>query len=282
MERILIPTDFSPSAGNAIEYALLFFKGIPCTFRLLNTYTPEFINSRIMATSMSSMQAEDPIQEQSELGLQKTVDALKLAYPDSGITFEILSSFRLLTEEIREHTETGQIQLIIAGSFGASGPGEVFLGSTIMRIIKSASTIPVLVVPKEAETKVPKRIGFATDFDKAFTVEQLDFLLFFTARFHSELVILHLGSPLELNRLQEFHKRQLDLELALLHPEIRWIMEADAKAGLLPEAAKFYSIDLLVFIRNDLHFLDNWLREPVVKRGVFRANVPILLLPNAD
>jgi hypothetical protein len=235
-----------------------------------------------MAMSMMNAQTEDPVQEQSELGLQKTVDDLNLWYPDSGFTFETLSSFSLLTEEIREHAETDQIQLIVTGTRSASGPGEVFLGSNTLRILKSSGVIPVLVIPQDAQIKVPKRLGFATDFNEAFTVSQLDLLHFFSSRFHSELLILHVGSPSELNRLQQMHKQQLDLELAPLQPEMRWIKDADNKAGSLQDTAKLYSIDLLVLIRNERYFLDSWLRGPVVKRGVFFTEVPILLLPNAD
>lgn len=232
--------------------------------------------------SVLTSQAEDPIQEQSELELQKTVDAINLAYPHLEITFETLSSFSLLTEEIREHAETGQVQLIVTGTRGASGPGEVFLGSNSVRIIKSAGAIPVLVIPEEAETKVPRRLGFATDFNCAFTVAQLDLLHFFTTRFHSELVILHLGSPSELTRLQRMHKRQLDLELAILQPQTHWIVESDFKESTLQDAANRYAIDLLVLIRNERHIPDSWFREPVVKRMVFYSNVPLLILPNAE
>ncbi len=42
MKNILLPTDFSRNAWNAIAYALHFLKDEPCIFYLLNTYTPAF------------------------------------------------------------------------------------------------------------------------------------------------------------------------------------------------------------------------------------------------
>ena len=44
MKKILLPTDFSDNAWNAIEYALKLFKDEVCTFYLLNTYTPAVYN----------------------------------------------------------------------------------------------------------------------------------------------------------------------------------------------------------------------------------------------
>ncbi|MCJ7759202.1 MAG: universal stress protein, partial [Gillisia sp.] len=39
MKKILLPTDFSETARNALEYALNFYKGEPCTFYFLSIYT---------------------------------------------------------------------------------------------------------------------------------------------------------------------------------------------------------------------------------------------------
>ena len=233
-----------------------------------------------MAMSSLETQGEDTGQEQSEVGLLKTVNALKLAYPDSGITFETLSSFSLLPEEIREHVDTGQIHLIVTGIRG--GFQEVYLGSNTVRILKAAGHIPVLVIPKEAKVKIPKRLGFVTDFTSAFTGAQLNYLHFFTTRHQSKLVVLHPDTPSEMNRLQQMHKRQLDLELALLQPEMQRIKEFENLTDTLQGALHQYAIDLLVVTRNEQYFPDSWLHQPVVKRMVFHTNVPLLILPHGE
>ena len=40
MKRIILPTDFSQNAYNAICYAIRLFKEVECTFYLVHTYTP--------------------------------------------------------------------------------------------------------------------------------------------------------------------------------------------------------------------------------------------------
>lgn len=37
-KRIVLPTDFSKNAWNAIAYALTIFKEVPCDFFVLNSY----------------------------------------------------------------------------------------------------------------------------------------------------------------------------------------------------------------------------------------------------
>ncbi len=44
MKKILLPTDFSENALNAIDYALQLFKDEKCAFFILNTYTPMIYN----------------------------------------------------------------------------------------------------------------------------------------------------------------------------------------------------------------------------------------------
>ena len=40
MKKILVPTDFSDNATNAIRYAVYLYKDVECTFYLLHTYSP--------------------------------------------------------------------------------------------------------------------------------------------------------------------------------------------------------------------------------------------------
>ncbi|MFM1877370.1 MAG: hypothetical protein RLZZ241_236 [Bacteroidota bacterium] len=280
MERILIPTDFSTAAGNAANYALLFFKGKPCTFQLLNTYVPDFINSRVMSMSPFSVMESDPMQLHSESGLQHSVNLLEDLNIHSGFSFETVSSFSLLSEEIRNLCESGGVDLIVSGTRGATGAQEIFLGTNTVRILKAAGTCPVLVIPAEASPKIPERIGFATDYNQPFSGEQLDQLHFFTSRHKSQFFIFHVGTKKALTPLQEMHKRQLELELDLLHPNFEWLAPLRTISESIQQAVSQYKLDLLILIRNEYSFPDNWFRDPVVKRMVFHTSKPLLVLPN--
>lgn len=281
MERILIPTDFSRAAGNATDYALSFFKGCGCTFQFLNTYTPDFINSRVMAVTPITGMEEDHMQRRSEEGLQYLVERLERDFPNSGNTYETISSFSLLPEEIRERVAVGQTDLIVSGTTGATGLKEVFMGSNTVRILRAASTCPVLVVPEESAFKEPAKIGFATDFNRPFTGAQLDLIHFFVTRFQTELHIVHIGTEDALNSLQQFHKKELFLELELLNPTMQWVGAETSKVSDLQRVIAESGIDLLILIRNERSPVEELLREPVVKRMAFHTPIPLLVLPQA-
>lgn len=282
MERILIPTDFSTAAGNAARYALLFFEGQRCTFQFLNTYVPDFINSRVMSMSPFSGMEADPMQLQSESGLQHLISELRELNTSSGFSFESVSSFSLLSEEIKERCDSRLFDLIVSGTRGASGAQEIFLGTNTVRILKAAGDCPVLVIPAEARPKVPKRIGFATDFNRPYSGVQLDQIHYIASLHKSQFFIFHVGSEEALSPLQEMHKRQLSMELEVLHPNFSWIDTSRTVTESLQQAVAKSKMDLLMLIRNDHSFPDVWLREPVVKRMVFHAPIPLLVLPSAQ
>ncbi|MEC8830812.1 MAG: universal stress protein, partial [Bacteroidota bacterium] len=136
MQKILIPTDFSENAWNAIDYAMQLFRNRRCTFYLLNTYTPVIPSSRFMAKMIDGVRIVDAVRENSEQGLSRTVERIKTKYGNPNHSFETISSFNLLVEEVKDIVDTFGINLVVTGTKGASGVDEVFMGSNTVRIIK--------------------------------------------------------------------------------------------------------------------------------------------------
>lgn len=281
IEHLLIPTDFSDTARNATEYALGFFREAPCTVHFLNTYTPDFVHSRVMAVAQNSPFEEDQMERFSLDGLEHLVDELNQDDAAARFTFTTTASFNLLTEEIRQQVELRQIDLIVSGTSGASGLREVFLGSNTVRMLRAASDTPVLAVPREAEFRIPRKIGFVTDFNRPYSVRQLELLFYFAERFGSELEVMHIGKPEYQSDLQDFHRDRLFQELDTLQPTLCWMAPEAAKSQVIENYITDSGVDLLVMVRNEHSPLEELLREPVVKRVAFHTRVPLLVLPPA-
>lgn len=279
MEQILIPTDFSATARNAVEYARLFFSGTPCQFLLVNTYTPEFVNSRVMALTHHGADEEDHMQLESEEGLRRLLGELKLSGDYPEFRYLTRSSFNLLTEEIRQQLQYNTIDWVVSGTSGASGLKEVFLGSNTVRILQTASDFPVLVVPREARVAPPAKVGFVTDFARPLTGYLLDRIRRVVKRFNSRLEIMHIGFEKDFDSIREFHRQQLFYELSGLNPTMKWVRPEPGKANVIQNYVEDSDIGLLVMVRNDHHPVEEWLREPVVKRLAFHTDIPFLILP---
>lgn len=281
MDAILIPTDFSPAAKNATNYALSFYSGRSCRFHLLNTYTPDFVHSRVMAVTQGSNLEADAMQLRSETGLEETLKDLRQRFADEDYQFEITSSFNLLTQEIREQLNNREFDLLVSGTVGCSGLKEVFMGSNTVRILRATNKCPVLVVPAEVQFTPPKKIGFVTDFSRPYTSLQLERLYGFARRFGSQLEIMHIGYPDLISSIQDFHRKQLLLELERFKPQINWIAPEAPKTVLIQDYLRRSEIDVLAMVRNEHNPIEELIREPVVKRMAFHAQVPILVLPPA-
>ena len=129
MKKVVLPTDFSENAWNATGYAIELFKDEECVFYLLNTYTPAFVNSRFMAAGVGGLEIEDDVKVQSEIGLNNLLKRIEENYDIPHHSFKTISSFSLLTSEVKEIASSKDIDLIITGTKGASGLEEVFMGS---------------------------------------------------------------------------------------------------------------------------------------------------------
>lgn len=279
MHHILIPTDFSSTAQNAVDYAFSFFRDEASSFHFLNTYTPDFIHSRVMALTHGGSPREDAMQAASEKGLRQLIDTLEVRYPGTGHQFQTVSSFNLLSEEIREQVDLHNIDLIISGTTGASGLKEVFLGSNTVRILKAADDRPVLVIPREYKFKTGVKLAVVTDFGGPYTAPQISAILEFQKRLGGTLQVMHIGNPEGLSGFQELHKHQLCMELERLKPEMKWRQPQASKAEAIQEYIRDESVGMLIMIRNEHHFVEEWLREPVVKKIAFHTRIPMLVLP---
>ena len=95
MKRILLPTDFSSIAWNAIKYALALFEKEPCTFYVLHTYTPAFYRMDYMLGGPSFSAVPDAEVNRAAAGLDNTLSDIKGISKNPEHRFEILSAFNL-------------------------------------------------------------------------------------------------------------------------------------------------------------------------------------------
>ena len=279
MKKILLPTDFSANAWNATRYAIELYRKKPCTFYLLNTYTPAIVHSRFMATSAQGGVLEDSVRTRSENGLSEVVEEIKAdcLYPDHR--FETVSSFSLLTEEIKDLTETADIDLIVTGTKGASGFEEVFLGSNTVRIIKAVRKCPVLVIPENFEYVKPEKIAFATDFRWNFSLDILKSLTNLAGNLDAEIHVIHINESEQLDMVQETNRDLLSEFLNPIKHQFHWMPYFTGKSDVLQYFLKEYDMDMLALVHYKHGFLEELIREPVVKRVAFHAQLPLFVMP---
>ncbi len=280
MEKVLIPTDFSENAWNAIDYAMQLFRTRRCTFYLLNTYTPVIPSSRFMAKMIDGVRIVDAVRNSSEEGLQKTVSQIKKKYHNPNHEFKMISSFNLLVDEIKDIVDSEGIQLIVTGTKGASGIEEVFMGSNTVRIIKNAKKCPVLAIPQHFEFITPSEVAFATDFNRFYTSSELNPLLELAQMFQATIRIVHVQYGIKaLSELQQFNLNMLRRYLNGTEHYVHTVSELNSVSQTLEVFAKELDIHLLALLNYQHSYMEKMTREPIVKRTAFHTQIPLLVIP---
>lgn len=278
MKNILIPTDFSKNAWNAITYAIALYSNEECNFYLLNTYTPSISNSRFMA-AMAFDEAE-VIQNCSKEGLNNLVLKINANFCNSKHTFTTISSFSLLVDEVKEIVEEHAIDMVILGTKGASGLEEVFMGSNAVRIIKAVKTCPVLAVPEHFDFQKPTEIAFATDFNRFYTPSELEPIINLVHSFDAVLRIVHVQYEIKaLTEIQQFNLNMLRKYLAGVEHYIHTITELNSVSKTLEVFVEELDVHLLAMLNYQHSYLERMTREPVIEKMSFHSQTPLLVIP---
>lgn len=282
MKRVLIPTDFSRNAWNAIAYAMHLFQGETCTFYLLNTFTPAIPSTRFMAPMVDGGRLEDSVRRNSEDGLERTIEKIKSKFPVGQHQFQAISSFNLLVDEVNDVAETYGIDLIITGTKGASGMEEVFLGSNTVRIIKGTRKCPVLVVPHNIKFTAPSEIAFATDFSRFYTASELAPLVAMARAYKSVIRIVHVQEEIKaLSELQQFNLNMLRRYLGGIEHYVHTVSELNSISRTFEIFARELGVHLLAMLNYRHSFMERMTREPIVKRTAFHTQIPLLVIPES-
>ncbi|NNK18584.1 MAG: universal stress protein, partial [Maribacter sp.] len=157
MKRIILPTDFSDNAYNAICYAIKLFKDEECTFYLLNTYTPAIYQAEYVLHSPGQIGLGDIYQENSLTQLKDLKKQLIAEFNNKKHTFMVHSAFNTLVEEIVETSKNEQADMVIMGTQGATGAKEILIGTNTVHVIKKACC-PVIAIPPNFKYENPKEI----------------------------------------------------------------------------------------------------------------------------
>ncbi len=161
MKKILVPTDFSKQAENALKVAAQLAKKNKSEIYLLHMLELP-LNLVDKANSSGSSLPESLFF--MKLAHKRFKEVLSSDYL-KGITVYETVLFHEAFDGIIEIAKKNEVDLIIMGSHGSSGFKEMFIGSNTEKVVRT-SNIPVLVIKNEHATFSIKNFIFATDFSE--------------------------------------------------------------------------------------------------------------------
>lgn len=189
MKNILLPTDFSDNARNAINYALKFFKNELCTFYILHVEkASSYIMDDLMVAPANSS-IHNAVTNETKTKLKTLIKELKENTSDQNYSFVPLTDYDVFTDAIRQVVKSKDIDLIIMGTNGATGAKEVIFGSNTLNVIRKVDC-PIITIPKGYLFVKPKTMLYTIDYNNHFTKKGIEPLMDALIKFKSSLRVL--------------------------------------------------------------------------------------------
>jgi nucleotide-binding universal stress UspA family protein len=271
MKTIIVPTDFSPIATNAMNFAADMAVNINASLMLLHVYQVPVSMTDVPVVLVSA----EELRKSSEAKLQEIKDAL--THITSG-KIKVYTEARLgdVSDELEDVCKNIQPFAVIMGTRGTGGVERVLFGSTTLTAIRHLKW-PVIVVPpgKEYGNGI-KKIGFACDFDKVVESTPIQFIKSMVKEFGAELHVLNVDYESR-HFKPETPEESLMLHTLLedLNPNYHFINHVDIEDGI-NEFAEENNIDLLITIPKKHKLLDSLFKHSSTKQLVTQSHVPVM------
>lgn len=283
MQRILVPTDFSPHADAALSHAVRFARAFGAEVHLLNVQVPYGPTSPLID------EFPDEAEARRELMMLPTGDVEDVRSVRRGIT---------VGPTVIEYAEDHDVDLIVMGSHGRRGVPRLLLGSVAEDVLR-ATTRPVLVVHAEAagdpDSLTYDRILVPVDFSPM-TDQQLRVARILARRFSARLELVHSIDPptmpdfympagtlvLDMKNVTETVDERLEALADTLRDEIEVTTHILVGRAVREIAERAAHADLLVMPTQGLSGLDRALLGSVAEGVLRRTDCPVFAFkPNA-
>lgn len=273
MKTIVLMTDFSDNARNAIKFAIGVF-GQEVEYVLLNSFELNDTSSLVPGKQIESLLAH------SEADLAKDEAFLKSNLPQySDLKIKLKGEFAEPHTALERIASQIPVDLVIMGTKGASGLKKVLIGTVTATVLKKTS-LPVLVVPEQAPASPLEKIVFASDlhnFQKKTTVRPL---LQIAEKFNAEVTLLNIMKKSAIGDGTTDQKiQELERSGYLEGLNKTWLIKI---ANNVPFAIDQYcmenEVDLLVTVERHNRFFDRLFHRSISRELIYESKLPVLVL----
>ncbi len=272
ISKILIPTDFSTVANNALQYAIQLAKKTNASIHLLHVN-----NIPIMDASFPNEVYQTYTAEIEDFAKNSFENLENLYLNKSNLQFDKHTAYGFVNDEIQEFAKNNDIDLIVLGTTGASGIQEILIGSNAASVVAKAE-IPVLVIPPTSTFTDIKKIVYASDFNEP-EFPSVSRLAFFANLYEAEVNVLHIKSFADnlFDAEHNFFSRNKE------NVEVnRWkIVKLPEGESIIDSINNFVETEhpnLIVMAKHNRSFFDRLFHRSLSKQMAYHTKIPLLVL----
>ncbi len=276
-KRIVLPTDFSKNALNAIRYALDMHANEKCEFYLLNVYQVKGYSTKSIMVPEPGDVDYEAAKKYSLDGLDKQMELLSLHEENPKHRFYKISQFNSILYGVKSVIDKKDIDLVVMGTKGAGGTRSTIFGTHTVNIMEKVTECPVLAVPENVRFSPPKEIVFPTDFKASFKRREIQVLLDIANNHKSAIRVLHILEGSKLSKNQENNKVLLDHMLDEVDHSFHTMTDVKVQKGIVTFIQSRGS-EMVAFMNKKHMFFGSILSNPLVKQLGYYSEIPILVL----
>lgn len=277
MKTILLPTDFSENALNAIKYALAMYQNENCEFVLLNSFD---MNGYFEGSTFEAKPFLAKIEEAEEKTvnrLNSLKNLLTASHAKENQTFKIVAKNKTIIDAIQEEINSKNIELVVIGTQGATGRYELDFGSTTITIIENIKNCPILAVPRNERFTGINEIVFANGYKLKNDANDFKYLVYLSKMFKSPIRVLHISETGGLSPLQEENKNNIKHHLAETGQSFHMLEHVSVPVGIYCFSESRNS-DMIAFVNKKYTFIEKLFFKPLYKNLGNYAKIPVLVL----
>jgi len=271
MKTIIVSTDFSPAATNAMNYAVDMAKAIDASILLLHVYQVpvSFTDVPVVLVSVDELRKNAEAQlEELKKNIEHITSGKVKVYTEVKMG-DVVDELKQLCDHVRPFA-------VVMGTKGHSTVERALFGSNTLTAIKKLHWPVICVPPGKEYGNGIKKIGLACDFREVVESTPALAIKDLVKEFNGELHVLNVDYD---NRqfVSETPEQSMLLHTMLeeLKPQYHFIQHRDVEDGI-NEFAEKNNLDLVIAIPKKHKLLEGLFKKSSTRQLVFESHVPVM------
>lgn len=268
IKKILVPTDFSDTANNALRYAVDIAEQYGAEVDVVHAYTLPVLTAR----GIPILPDSDVAEANRQIAEEQLEETKKLVSGKYKVKLNFIATPIYWQMELAEVIYSQQIDLIVMGTTGAGGFKKFFIGSNTAGVIQR-SPVPVLAVPEMAKLSQLVKIGFAYDGLQLKKIEKLSIINSFRDVLKASIHVFRIRGNKESS--SPYLSKLIHFLSGASYDDVH---ESEIESGIL-KYVEINHLDMIVMIPRKRGFFNDLISGSITKNVSYQIPIPLLAIP---
>lgn len=280
MKNVLILTDFSENAWNALKYAQQLFEPTECNFYLL--HVNDFVDYPLSPVSLENNEGIEieELKLRSKNQLSGLLDQVAINFSNKNHKYFGVHEHGFFLEVLKKHIAEKKIDLIIMGTKGVTGMRKRIIGSNAGDVITKVKC-NTLIIPKGVAFSLPQEVAFPTDYNIFYSHKILEAVTEILRLCRGNIRVMNVSKvDKRLTMSQEKNQEYLFDYLSETfekNSSFHTITNKSVNAAV-QSFVESSAIDMVIMVAKNLNFLQQVLFDSLVEKISFHTTVPIFVI----